>query len=79
MNTDPNGLTFTVSMEEFKQLTGEFVKAAADPDLTDDQLENGWKALALAYFGCDQSGPNLIMAKSYFEYAAKHYMKRKFG
>lgn len=67
-------MTFSCTLEEFKQAVAEFCKAA--PTCDRDSLENGKKAFTLMYLGLTDEGPNLILGKSYLDFGMKRYMDR---
>lgn len=72
------GPTFTGSVEDFKRAVAEFCRAA--PNCDRDSLENGFKAVALLYFGYKDNPAtaraDLAIAGSYFNYASRRYAER---
>lgn len=70
-------MPFDCTIEEFKQRTAEFLKAA--PTCDADSLDNGWKALGLSYLNLIESSPaDLPIAASYLKYAGIRYFNRDF-
>lgn len=62
-----------VTLEQFKRAVADFTKAAEVGDLTEEQLDNGMKAVNLFYLGLPVDPLTLLLAKGYLEFAAKRY------
>lgn len=70
-------MPFDCTIEEFKQRTAEFLKAA--PTCDADSLDNGWKALGLSYLNLIESSPaDMVIAASYLKFASVRYINRDF-
>lgn len=66
--------TFSPTLEEFKQATAEFCKAA--PSCDRGSLDNGYKALALLYFGLPDDPLTALMGESHIRFAGRRYVER---
>lgn len=66
-------LTFKTDLEGFKKLVKDFVQLIPGSDM--DQLDNGFKMVALAYLGLDlKSQLEEMMAVSTMDWASKRHL-----
>jgi hypothetical protein len=59
--------TISVDLEGFKKLTVDFLNNISQCD--EDGIQNGLKCLALAYLGLNGSDCDLMIARSYLDFA----------
>ena len=64
---------FNTDLEGFKRMVATLGKAITD-GLPDDAIEAGFKCVTIHYFYFDGSPADIIIVRSYFNWAARRYL-----
>lgn len=70
---------FDVTLKEYKAAMAEFCKAAESGEYTEEQLENGLKAVNCMYFGLSDKDAEMARLFGYVDYVNRCYFKALYG